>query len=136
MDVSEEQIIELVDSFYKSARADEDLGPLFNATISDWEHHLLTVVDFWSHVLLRTNRYHRHPFPAHMHLPIKLAHFDRWLALFNTAADETLPPDAAQKAKARAAHMTESFRVGIFPFIGADGQPSRIPARSTSVKAK
>lgn len=126
MNVTEELISTMVRRFYNAARADDSLGPLFSGAVTEWESHMQTVADFWSHVLLGTARYNRHPFPVHRHLPIELAHFDRWMALFTSAADATLPADAAKKAKARAAHMTESFRCGLFPFVGADGRPSRV----------
>jgi len=129
MSVTEEQISALVHRFYDAARADESLGPVFSAAVTEWDSHMETVADFWSHVLLGTARYKRHPYPIHQHLPIKFEDFDRWLELFTATADATLPAAAAQKAKARAVLMTESFRAGLFPFIGADGRPSRVPAR-------
>ena len=124
--VMEAQILALVRQFYAAARADDSLGPLFRAAVTEWDSHIQTVADFWSHVLLGTSRYNRHPFPLHRHLGIELEHFDRWMALFSSAGDATLPPDAAARAKARAAHMTESFCCGLFPFVGADGRPSRV----------
>lgn len=127
MDVTETQISNLVHQFYNSARADESLGHIFASTVSDWDAHMIIVADFWSHALLGTSRYSGHPFPVHMHLLIQPEHFDRWLALFIVAADKTLPTAAAEKAKARAVHMTESFRVGLFPFVGPDGRPSKMP---------
>ena len=127
--VTEEQIATLVCNFYTAAAQDSLLGPVFKKTISDWEGHLALVADFWSHALLDTKRYSSHPFPVHMQLPIEADHFDRWLELFLQAADTNLPPDAAKRAKARASHMAESFKVGMFPFVGADGKPSRKPAK-------
>ena len=129
--VSEGEIAALVLEFYTAARADALLAPIFSKTVNDWDSHLVLVQDFWSHVLLGTTRYKGHPFPIHMHLPIEPEHFDRWLALFLVAADATLPEKAAARAKARAKHMTESFRVGLFPFVGADGRPSRLPPRAS-----
>lgn len=129
IEVSEDQIATLVKVFYDSARADDFLAPIFARAISDWDAHLVIVQDFWSHVLLETSRYKGHPFPVHMQLPIQPEHFDRWLELFLVAADATLPDKAAARAKARAVHMVDSFRVGIFPFVGADGRPSRLPPK-------
>jgi hemoglobin len=126
---SEEQLATLVRVFYESAKSDEMLAPVFSAAINDWDSHLVIVQDFWSHALLGTSRYKGHPFPPHMSLPIEPEHFDRWLSLFKVAADQTLPPEAASRAKARAIHMTDSFRVGLFPFVGADGRPSRLPPK-------
>jgi hemoglobin len=114
--VTEQQIAELVRSFYDRARAHPELGPLFNDAVSDWEDHLRIICDFWSHVLLGTGRYQGHAYPAHVSLPIRREHFDQWLGAFRVAAHETLPQAAASQAIARAERMTESFRCGLFPF--------------------
>ncbi len=125
LDVTEAQIAELVKVFYARARAHPELGRLFNAVVSDWEHHLGIVQAFWSHVLLRTDRYKGHPYPVHIGLPIQREHFSQWLDLFRPVATETLPPEAASRAIARAEHMAESFRAGLFPFdpLPAKSQP-------------
>jgi hemoglobin len=114
-EVTENHIANLVKVFYERGRAHASLGPLFNSVIYDWEPHLGVVQDFWSHVLLRTERYKRHAFPAHVGLPIEREHFDHWLTVFRQAAFETLPEDSARNAIARAEHMSESFRAGLFP---------------------
>jgi hemoglobin len=66
--------------------------------------------------LLGIRRYGRHAYPAHVGLPIKREHFDQWLTLFLSAAIEILPEEFARQAMARAEHMSESFRAGLFPF--------------------
>ena len=114
--VTEEQIAELVRVFYGHARAHPSLGRVFNAVVSDWDHHLSLVQDFWSHVLLGTERYKNHPFPAHLNLPIQREHFDQWLELFRQTAQETLPAEAAAHVIGRAEHMAKSFKAGLFPF--------------------
>ena len=113
--LSEAHIARLVQVFYERARAHPDLGPLFAASVVDWDQHLGVVRDFWSRALLGTQRYQANPYPAHVGLPIRREHFEQWLALFRPAARETLPPEAAERAIARAEHMTESFRAGLFP---------------------
>jgi hemoglobin len=112
----ESQIASLVRLFYERARAHPQLGPFFETAITDWDHHLRVVEDFWSHALLGTQRYKGHPFPAHVDIGIQREHFDLWLSLFRPAATETLSEDLAHKAIARAEHMAESFRAGLFPF--------------------
>lgn len=113
--LTEDHIAKLVRIFYDRARVHPVLGPLFSAAVPDWDHHLGVVHDFWSHVLLGTQRYNRHPYPAHVNLPIRREHFDLWLELFRPAAHETLPEEAALRAIARAELITESFRAGLFP---------------------
>ncbi|MBR0567095.1 group III truncated hemoglobin [Azoarcus sp. L1K30] len=115
-ELTEEMIAELVQVFYDRARLDDDLGPVFNNAVGDWDHHLGVVTDFWSNALLGTQRYAGHPFPVHMNLPIKREHFGQWLALFRDTAEEVLPPEAARLAIGRAEFMAKSFRAGLFPF--------------------
>lgn len=128
---TEQQISDLVRGFYSRAETDDLLGPMFVAAIADWEGHLKIVENFWSHALLGTTRYQGTPFGPHMRLPIELEHFSRWLSLFSETAREVLPAPAAQLAIAKANHMTESFKAGLFPWKDANGNPSRhMPKRS------
>lgn len=122
--LTEEMIARLVQVFYDRARLHEELGPVFNQAVGDWDHHLAIVTDFWSSALLGTKRYTRHPFPVHMNLPIEREHFGQWLALFRETAMETLPPEAARHAIGRAEFMAESFRAGLYPF-----DPVRAPGK-------
>ena len=45
---TQENIRLLVDSFYGNARQDELLGPIFDNTITNWDHHLPTMYKFWN----------------------------------------------------------------------------------------
>jgi|SRR6516164_8168228 hemoglobin len=123
----QEAIGTCVREFYSKARKDDLLGPIFNDKVHDWDVHLRVVANFWSNALLGTGGYKGSPFVHHMNLPIELEHFTRWLALFEETALATLPPALAAKALAKANHMAESFKAGIFPFQGPDGKPSRRP---------
>jgi len=116
-----------VHQFYARARQDPLLGDIFNSTVIDWDVHLRVITNFWSDVLLKTKRYSGHPFVAHVHLPIEPHHIEHWLSLFTEIVHDTLPPQYAEIALARARMMGESFRVGIFPFIDKEGKPSRHP---------
>ncbi|WP_022982933.1 group III truncated hemoglobin [Ideonella sp. B508-1] len=121
--LTEDHLAQLVQVFYGRARAHPELGPLFNTAVVDWDHHLAVVQGFWSHTLLGTTRYGGHPFPVHMGLPIRREHFGQWLELFRPAARETLPEGAARAAIAKAEHMAESFRAGLFPFDPIEPRP-------------
>ncbi|WP_026607222.1 group III truncated hemoglobin [Methylocapsa acidiphila] len=125
--IEEQAIADCVREFYRKARLDSLLGPIFNANVHDWDVHLRVVSDFWSKALLGTNRYSGSPFVVHMNLPVEIEHFQRWLDLFEETAKATLPAELADKALAKANHMAESFKAGIFPFVDADGNPARRP---------
>lgn len=114
-ELTEDHITNLVTVFYERGRAHSSLGPLFNSVIFEWEPHLGVVQDFWSHVLLKAERYKRHAFPAHVGLPIEREHFEQCLGVFRGAALDTLPEESAPNAIARADHMSESLRAGLFP---------------------
>jgi hemoglobin len=116
-----------VEQFYGRARRDDLLGPIFNSTVVDWNVHLRVIENFWSNALLGTKEYKGSPFVHHMNLPVEIAHFTRWLELFEDTAKQTLPQALADKALAKANHMAESFKAGIFPFLDKDGNPSRHP---------
>jgi hemoglobin len=123
----EASITACVDHFYDLALADADLGPMFREAIPNLPEHLQVIRNFWSQALLGTKRYAGSPYTQHLHLPIELKHFDRWLMLFETAARADLPEDLAEKAMKRARNMTDSMRMGMFPFFDAQGRPSRSP---------
>jgi hemoglobin len=114
-----------VREFYGKAREDALLGPIFNSTVEDWDVHLRVIADFWSKVLLQTDRYTGSPFVLHRNLPVELEHFDRWLTLFETTVRSNLPAPHAEKALVKARHMAESFKAGIFPLVDKSGRPSR-----------
>jgi hemoglobin len=93
--ISEAQISALVEAFYLKARRDSEIGPIFNAVVDDWPHHLALLKDFWSSVLLGTGRYKGNPMTRHFQIGLDPQHFERWLALFAETAREVFPPDAA-----------------------------------------
>jgi hemoglobin len=111
--ITEAQISDLVDRFYAKVRLDHDIGPIFNAIVGDWPHHLATLKDFWSTVLLTTGRYKGDPMMTHLQLPLDPDHFERWLALFAETANETLPPDLAASVIAKSQRIAQNFKNGI-----------------------
>ena len=113
--------------FYAAANADPLLGPVMMGAIGDFEGHIAIVCDFWSHVLLKTQRYKGAPYPEHVNLPIRPEHFDRWLAIFGEATAAELAPLYAKEAMDKARHMAKSFMAGMFPFEGLDGRDIRRP---------
>ncbi|WP_368744843.1 group III truncated hemoglobin [Desertibaculum subflavum] len=110
--IDEAMIHRLVHGFYAKVRADDVLGPVFDAAIADWAPHLAKMCDFWSSVALMSGRYHGQPMPAHLKLPIEARHFDRWLALFEATAAELCPPAAAAHFVERARRIADSFELG------------------------
>jgi hemoglobin len=124
----EEQIAELVRLFYSYVHDDPLLAPIFDRHVAEWERHLTAMRDFWSMALLGSDRYKGNAYAAHMRLPLTEAHFERWLALWQRAADQSLPPELARRAIQRGRHMAHSFSTGLLPWKHADGSQRRDPS--------
>jgi hemoglobin len=111
--LDEETLRRLVHRFYAKVRADDLLGPIFEARIADWEPHLERMTAFWSSVALMTGRYHGQPMRAHAGLPVDWPHFERWLALFAETARETCPRAGADHVIERSENIAQSLHMGI-----------------------
>lgn len=107
---SRREITQIVDSFYAKVRADELIGPIFNDVARvDWNEHLPKLYDFWEDLLLGTDNYRGRPFPPHVPLGLKIAHFERWLSLFTATIDENFSGLRAEEMKARARRIALNF---------------------------
>lgn len=111
--IDEAMIRQLVDAFYERVRADEVLGPVFAAKITDWPRHLGQMYRFWGSVLLYAAEYTGSPMARHRALPIDATHFERWLALFERTALDVTPAPAAALFVARARRMAQSLALGL-----------------------
>lgn len=111
--IDDAMIERLVRTFYGRVQRDPLIGPVFAARVTDWDHHLAKLCDFWSSVALMSGRYHGQPMQKHVNLPIEGSHFDRWLKLFEATATELCPPPAAAHFIERARRIADSLEMGI-----------------------
>ena len=111
--IDDGMIERLVRTFYGAIRADDLVGPVFAARITDWEPHIQRLCEFWSSVALMSGRYHGQPMEKHARLPVDGRHFDRWLQLFERTAREVCPPAAAAHFIERAQRIAQSLELGI-----------------------
>jgi hemoglobin len=110
---TEEEIATMVHSFYAKVRGDAVLGPIFGAHISDWDHHLPKMIDFWSSTLRGTARYRGTPMPKHAALPgLDAAKFSRWLGLFDQTLEELGNPALRERAGEMARRIAQSLWYG------------------------
>ena len=115
--IDDAYISTLVDSFYARIRADETLGPIFEAAIGDrWDQHMPRMKDFWASVAMSAGRYNGKPIPAHVKLSaVKREHFDIWLGLFRQTLEDTAPtPDTVPYFMERAERIADSLRFAMF----------------------
>ena len=112
--VTEAMIRTLVHTFYARVRRDPLIGPIFNREVADWDKHLDKLCAFWSSVTLMTGRYKGTPMRVHAELAeIDVAHFERWLALFQATVLRICPPAAAELFIDRAERIGQSLQLGI-----------------------
>lgn len=111
-----EDVKTLIDTFYMKVRGDEMLGYIFDEVAKvDWPHHLPVMYAFWEFLLLgNADRYKGNPiqkhFDLHARYPLKVKHFDRWVALFQSTVDELFEGETAKDAKFRAFAIAETWK--------------------------
>ncbi len=90
--VTEDQIAELVDTFYTRVRQDDLIGPIFEVHVANWDTHLAKMKRFWSSAILRSGTYSGRPFEAHRKIPgLEQRHFDRWQSIFTEVTERVVP---------------------------------------------
>lgn len=110
---TEAEVAALVHTFYARVRQDGVLGPIFDAHIGDWDHHLAKLVDFWSAILRRTGRFAGAPMPKHAVLPgLSAELFQRWLKLFRENAAAQSNQVMAGQACTMAERIAQSLWMG------------------------
>jgi hemoglobin len=120
-------IATLVDRFYDKVRADDELGPVFNAAIHDWTGHKQVLRDFWSSVVLRSGRYQGDPMGAHRALPpFPQQLFHSWLALWRETAHEVFEPPVAELFAGTAERVAQGLSLGLNLGPLSLKQPSRV----------
>ncbi len=108
----------LVDTFYKKVLQDETIGYIFNDVVKvNWEKHMPLMYDFWETTLFHKNVYKGNPMKVHVDLhtkePLKKAHFDQWLLIFNETINELFHGEKASLAKTRALSIATIMQVKI-----------------------
>lgn len=99
----------LVDRFYEKVQGDALLAPVFSHV--NWPHHLPTMYDFWSSLLLGDQSYRGNPFHKHLHLPIQSQHFNQWLKLFRETVGENFEGEKADEVLMRAESIAGIFQL-------------------------
>jgi hemoglobin len=114
--VSEDNICQLVDAFYRKVRTHPDLGPVFARAIpGDWQPHLNKMYAFWSSVMLTSGRYKGNPVARHLAVEgIEPPLFEQWLALFDETCGELFDDRLRAQFGGKAARIAESLKLALF----------------------
>ena len=135
MDISTRDDCErLVRTFYERAFEDPIIGFLFTDVARlDLEAHVPRITSFWETILLGRRTYGGGAFRPHAELhakvPLRRAHFDRWVALWSQTVDEQFAGERAEQAKAHAARVANAFHArlgGLMP-----PEPEAVPGGLT-----
>lgn len=110
----------LVNTFYTKVRANDELGPIFNNAIKDWDSHLILLTDFWESQLFRKNVFSGNPLKKHVEVDEnnnnKLTNdlFGLWLQFWLGTLDELFEGGLADLAKDRARNIASFMFMEIF----------------------
>jgi hemoglobin len=102
--------------FYARLRKHDELGPIFESRLGGaWDSHMERLTDFWMTMLGGGTLYRGNPFEVHRKIEEMAEHqFDDWLAIFEGAAEDTLPAELAERATERAHRIANSLKMGLF----------------------
>jgi len=107
-----EDIITLVDIFYKDMINDATLGHFFKEHMSvELEKHLPIIYNFWESVLLGQSNYRGNLMLTHIALnkrsPLTTAHFEHWILLWESTIDNHFRGEISLMAKTKARTMKD-----------------------------
>ena len=107
---TKEDIIFLIDTFYKKVIANDIIGYLFTEVVKfDLEKHIPVMYDFWDSILFGTMTYKGNPIVKHISLDkketLKQEHFDEWLRLWKETIETHFEGEKAAEAIYRAGLM-------------------------------
>src|SRR6516164_4171650 len=106
-----EGISRLLRHFYADVRQDPLIGPIFNAQIKDWKHHLEIIASFWETIIGGPSSYSR-PMPMkHPTLRLREEDFERWLFLWQANCRAQLSSDVAKEMIDLADHIADRLRM-------------------------
>lgn len=114
-----EDLEKLVRIFYDKVRKDEEIGPIFNSIITDWEPHLQKITDFWEQHVFGVQKYKGNPIEAHNKVDAENNHnvtahnFGTWLFYWMQTLDELFDGPNKEVLKFKARKMQTVFFVNM-----------------------
>jgi len=111
-----EDIILLMESFYKKLLADERIAYIFTDVAKiNILTHIPILADFWEMILFQKGTYQKNVMQLHKELsdksPISKEHFNIWLGYFDATVDELFDGPNAILAKQRAMSIATMMQI-------------------------
>lgn len=106
----EEDLTNVVHTFYDRVQRDKKLGPIFNDVVKiDWASHLPVMVSFWRTIMFGDGGYQGNPLMAHMkwtsEVKMNTQQFLHWLDLFHRTIDDLYDGPNTDLLKMRSSNM-------------------------------
>jgi len=107
-----EDIILLVNTFYRTVQENNKIGPIFTEVAKvDWSHHLPKMYDFWESILFGKATYKGNPMLVHFVLNDKIslqtAEFETWKTIFFNTVDDLFEGENAEMIKQKAQSIAD-----------------------------
>lgn len=107
---NQNDVKQLVDTFYASVRQDHFLGPIFEERLAGhWESHHEILYRFWHTVIFKEMHYYGNPVPGHFDMNLTASHFESWLKIWTDTVDILFEGKRADNAKLRGKTMGAAF---------------------------
>lgn len=101
----------LVKSFYSKVMADPLISHFFTETDFSLEKHLPVITSFWETILLDVVTYSGNPMLKHIkmneNMPLKVAHFNRWLQIWEETIRQNFFGERADEALKRGRNIAQ-----------------------------
>ena len=115
-----EDIVLLVDTFYKNVALNKQIGPIFTDVAKvDWSHHLPKMYDFWESILFGKAVYKGNPMLSHIALneqtPLQTEAFETWKNLFFQTVNDLFAGANADLIKQKAQSIANLMHFKINP---------------------
>ena len=110
----------LVETFYSTAKEDDQLGPIFNQFVDDWGPHIQKVASFWEATLFSSGSYRGNPMQLHQKVDETLnhslnqSHFNRWVEIWHQTTDSLFMGVNADMAKQRASNIANIMFIKLY----------------------
>ena len=105
------RVAEFIGRYHALIRADPGLGPLYESCVTDWPAHSARLAAYWAPAL----RHEEPPeFPAltTVRFGMDPGMLERWLEVWNQAADEVFTGPAADDVRRHGEEIAEEHMVG------------------------
>jgi len=114
IDLSRQDIADVVHAFYASVRKHDQLGPVFSKHVDDWQSHEEKITRFWANAIQHERSYDGNPMMAHLQArDVKEQHFEVWLGVFDATLERLIPSPQKEQWSLLAHRIGRGLSLGV-----------------------